>query len=99
MDRGEPEVGMPAARFFISGRVQGVFFRASTRNEARRLGIRGWARNLADGRVEVLAQADAPAVLDELEAWLQHGPPQARVDAVIREPVDGEPPVAGFTTA
>ena len=46
---------MHSVRFVISGKVQGVFFRASTRNEARRLGLHGHARNLSDGRVEVIA--------------------------------------------
>jgi len=50
---------MPAARFFISGRVQGVYFRASTREQARALGLQGSARNLDDGRVEVIASGPA----------------------------------------
>lgn len=79
---------MAAARFFVSGRVQGVFFRASTRAEAERLGIRGWARNLPDGRVEVLARTRDAEALDRLEAWLRHGPPQARVDALQRQPTE-----------
>jgi acylphosphatase len=68
-------------RFFISGLVQGVFFRASTAQQATRLGLRGWARNLADGRVEVLALGPAEA-LATLEAWLHQGPPSARVSEV-----------------
>jgi acylphosphatase len=72
---------MPAARFLVSGKVQGVFFRASTRIEADRLGLGGYARNLPDGRVEVLAVGAEDAVRD-LAQWLQHGPPQARVDVV-----------------
>ena len=74
---------MPCAKFLVSGRVQGVFFRAATRREALALGIRGHANNLRDGRVEVLACGEA-AALDELEAWLAHGPPQARVEALQR---------------
>lgn len=70
---------MPCAKFFVGGRVQGVFFRASTRNEAQALGLRGYARNLADGRVEVLACGEADA-LRKFERWLERGPPQARVD-------------------
>ena len=76
---------MPAARFFICGRVQGVFFRASTRTQAQRLGITGWARNLADGRVEVLAQAEDSASLDRLADWLAQGPAQAEVESVDRQ--------------
>lgn len=75
---------MDAARFFVSGRVQGVFFRASTRAEALRLGLSGYARNLADGRVEVFAQGD-PEALDVLDSWLRVGPPLARVADLRRE--------------
>jgi acylphosphatase len=74
---------MTGARFHVSGRVQGVFFRASTRQQASRLGLRGYARNLADGRVEVVACGSAEAV-GELERWLWQGPPAARVDDVVR---------------
>lgn len=75
---------MAAARFFVSGRVQGVCFRASARDEALRLGLCGYAMNLRDGRVEVFAEGAADA-LGRLEQWLRHGPPLARVDAVQRE--------------
>jgi acylphosphatase len=68
-------------RFLVTGKVQGVFFRHSARLEAKRLDIRGLARNLADGSVEVLAQG-SPLVLEAMHAWLQRGPVQARVDAV-----------------
>jgi acylphosphatase len=74
---------MSGVRFIVSGRVQGVFFRASTRNEALRLGLNGYARNLADGRVEVVASGQSEA-LHELEQWLWQGPPAARVDDVAR---------------
>jgi acylphosphatase len=74
------------ARFLVSGRVQGVFFRASTRAEGLRLGLRGHARNLADGRVEVVA-CGAAGSLDELARWLRRGPPAARVDDLVREDV------------
>lgn len=87
---------MAAARFLIYGRVQGVFFRASTRDQARRLAVVGHARNLADGRVEVLAWGTESA-LDQLEQWLQAGPVHARVDAVSRERVDDGPAPSGFT--
>lgn len=70
-----------AARFLVSGKVQGVWFRASTRNVAVRLGLRGYARNLADGRVEVLATGE-PTAIEALATWLRHGPPLARVDAL-----------------
>ncbi len=67
--------------FRIYGRVQGVYFRHSTRIEAERLGVRGIARNLADGSVEVVVQGESAAVLSLYE-WLKLGPVQARVDAV-----------------
>ena len=89
-----------AARFVVRGRVQGVFFRASTRAEALRLGLDGHARNLPDGSVEVVA-AGAPAALRELEQWLALGPPLARVAGVerIELAADLEPaPAAGFHT-
>ena len=79
-----------ATRFFVSGKVQGVWFRASTRDEALRLGLRGYARNLDDGRVEVLAVGDAAAI-DALAQWLHHGPALARVDRLERgEAGEGE---------
>jgi acylphosphatase len=68
-------------RFQVIGKVQGVYFRHSARLEANRLGVRGMARNLPDGSVEVLAQGSRPAV-DALRQWLERGPTQARVDAV-----------------
>lgn len=86
------------ARWRVSGRVQGVFFRASTREQALRLGLDGSAVNLADGAVEVVA-AGAPAALAALEAWLRHGPAQARVDAVEPLPAPSRAAVLpGFVT-
>jgi acylphosphatase len=83
---------MAAARFLVSGRVQGVFYRASTREQALALGLRGHAKNLSDGRVEVIASG-TDAALDALEQWLWRGPSGARVDDVLREyceaPADG----------
>jgi acylphosphatase len=75
---------MATVRFLVSGRVQGVFFRASARSEAERLGLAGRANNLDDGRVEVVASG-ADAALDAFEKWLRRGPPSARVDRVVRE--------------
>ena len=75
---------MPSARFIVSGKVQGVFYRASTREQALRLGLAGHAKNLPDGSVEVLASGDADA-LDALQRWLRQGPPAAKVNAVSRE--------------
>lgn len=86
---------MPCARFIVSGAVQGVFFRASTRAEAQRLGLCGHARNLVNGSVEVHACGDA-AALDALAEWLQHGPPLARVTEVRRSAVDDESAAPAF---
>jgi acylphosphatase len=82
---------MAAARFLVSGVVQGVFYRASTRSQARQLGLTGHARNLPDGRVEVIAHGE-PHALDALQRWLWQGPPAAEVDRVEREPFNGEAP-------
>lgn len=70
-----------ARRCYVSGRVQGVFYRASTRERAQQLGCRGYARNLADGRVEVLAVGE-PAAVGALIQWLWCGPPAAHVQDV-----------------
>lgn len=85
-----------AVRFRISGRVQGVYFRASTREQAQRLSLRGHAINLRDGSVEVIAVGSADAI-EALAAWLAHGPPMARVDRVEREAVDVPALPAEFT--
>ena len=81
--------------FTVHGRVQGVWFRDSTRREAERLGIAGYAINLPDGNVEVLA-CGRPAAVDELQAWLHRGPPMARVSRVEVTESDAQAP-AGFT--
>lgn len=72
----------------MRGRVQGVWYRGSVCDEARRLGLSGWARNRADGSVEILAQG-APAALERLVTWCHEGPPLARVRSVERtvEPI------------
>jgi acylphosphatase len=70
-----------ARRCYVSGRVQGVFYRASTRQRAQELGCRGYARNLPDGRVEVLAVGE-PAAVHALIEWLRQGPPAAHVTDV-----------------
>ncbi|HUH55136.1 MAG TPA: acylphosphatase [Rhodanobacter sp.] len=75
---------MPTARFIVTGKVQGVFFRASTCDQALVLGVCGHAENRRDGSVEVLASG-SEQVLDALESWLRQGPPMAVVDAVSRE--------------
>jgi acylphosphatase len=87
---------MACARFIVSGRVQGVFFRASTRDFALQLGVSGYAKNRDDGSVEVLASGSSEA-LAALFAWLHHGPPAARVERVEREEMSPRN-LSGFTT-
>ena len=68
-------------RVRVTGVVQGVYFRASTAEKARRLGVTGWVQNNADGAVELQAEGDEAAVR-ELCEWCRKGPPAARVDEV-----------------
>jgi acylphosphatase len=68
-------------RCVVAGRVQGVYYRAATSEEAARLKLDGWVKNLADGRVEVVVAGEPPAIA-ALARWLWKGPPAARVDAV-----------------
>ncbi len=82
---------------FVSGRVQGVFFRASTAHRATELGLNGYARNLADGRVEVLVCGTAESVA-ELCAWLWEGPPAAEVSEVVVCEMECAEIPSGFTT-
>ncbi len=84
-------------RCLVSGRVQGVFYRASTRDRARSLGVTGYARNLDDGRVEVLACGE-PSKVDAMIEWLWEGSRASRVDAVDVEDAQDAPP-EDFTTA
>lgn len=86
---------MSAARFYIAGKVQGVWFRASAREQALALGLRGYANNLRDGRVEVLAAGEDAAV-ERLAQWLHRGPPHARVDRVEREAAREDEAGEGF---
>ena len=87
---------MSDARFLVSGRVQGVAFRARTRREAEALGLAGHARNLPDGRVEVVVYGEAQAI-ERLADWLRHGPPLARVDDVTRKAIGDIDAPRGFT--
>lgn len=75
-------------RYRVSGKVQGVYYRASAREYASRLGLDGWVMNLADGRVEAVA-AGAVEALAAFEQWLAEGPPRAKVSAVTSEAWDG----------
>lgn len=78
---------LTARRCLVSGRVQGVFFRATTATRARELGLGGYAINLPDGRVEVLA-VGAPLAVDTLAQWLWQGSAMSEVSAVDCQPVD-----------
>lgn len=84
-------------RCYVSGKVQGVFYRASTRERARALRVTGYAKNLDDGRVEVLACGES-ADVEMLLAWLWEGPRGARVESVNVQDADDDPP-GEFTTA
>jgi acylphosphatase len=83
--------GVLRLRVRVRGRVQGVWFRESTRREAERLGVRGWVRNCPDGSVEAVLEGPH-AIVRELETWLHHGPSGARVVDVqsAEEPAAGE---------
>ena len=78
---------MLCKRSFVSGRVQGVFYRATCVRKAESLGLTGYARNLSDGRVEVLACGEDAAV-NELVAWLWVGSPASKVTDVASEHAD-----------
>ena len=78
-------------RCYVSGKVQGVFFRAATQQKAFELGVTGYAKNLRDGRVEVLA-CGAQEAVDQLASWLWEGSPPAQVDNVECEPVQAAAP-------
>ena len=86
-----------AIRCIVGGRVQGVYYRAATAAQAQRLNVDGWVKNLADGRVEVVA-AGEPEAVAALARWLWQGPPAARVDAVHVEEWTSDVP-RGFNVA
>lgn len=86
-----------AVRWVVAGRVQGVYYRAATVEQALRLQLDGWVKNLADGRVEVVGAGD-PAAVAALSRWLWSGPPAARVDAVQAEEFSSSVP-PGFSVA
>ncbi|NVB41083.1 acylphosphatase [Pseudenhygromyxa sp. WMMC2535] len=79
----------------IRGRVQGVYYRASTREQAAALGLRGWVRNRPDGSVELVAEGE-PGALEALLAWCAQGPPAAQVSAVETQHLDATGEFADF---
>ena len=86
---------MQRVRLTASGRVQGVFFRASVRDEARRRGVTGWVRNAPDGSVQAEVQGDAEAVA-ALVAFCRQGPGSSRVDALSVEELSPVAAESGF---
>jgi acylphosphatase len=80
-------------RLSIRGQVQGVGYRYSMVEAARRLRVSGWVRNRADGSVEAVVQG-SPEAVDAMVAWARRGPPGARVDQVEEQPAEGD--YAGF---
>ena len=86
---------MRRVRCLVSGRVQGVFFRGATQERMRALGVRGWVRNLPDGRVEALVEGDESQLADAL-AFLRRGPRAAAVDRVEVVDAPGETVPADF---
>lgn len=86
---------MKTLRLRIHGRVQGVWFRESMRQEAERLDATGWVRNAPDGSVEAMVQGSETAV-DALVEWARRGPPQARVDRIEIELIETNERFSGF---
>jgi acylphosphatase len=84
-------VAMRRVHVFVAGRVQGVFFRAGCVEQARALGVAGWVRNAADGRVEAVFEGREPGV-EAMVRWCREGPPQAHVDSVdvLEEQPEGD---------
>lgn len=91
----DPAATRVRLRLRITGRVQGVWYRGATEQQARRLGVDGWVRNLPDGGVEALVEGDAAAVR-ALADWCRTGPPGARVHDVVATSEPVEPDLAGF---
>lgn len=91
----DPSATRLRLRLRITGRVQGVWYRGATEQEARRLGVDGWVRNLPDGSVEALVEGDAAAVR-ALAAWCRTGPPGARVHDVVETTEPADTDLAGF---
>jgi len=86
--RNEKQSSHPVCyRCLVAGRVQGVFYRATTRHEAQQRGLTGYAQNLPDGRVEVVVCGE-PAAVESLCEWLRVGPAHAQVTGVACEVID-----------
>lgn len=87
---------MSCRHYLVSGRVQGVFYRASTQRQASMMGLRGWVRNLCDGRVEVLACGE-DGLLDAFGNWLQIGPEHAKVTKIQERTITMPDTLHGFS--
>src|SRR5258706_13192905 len=81
MSANSARMALKQLNLVVRGRVQGVFFRASTQREARRLGVTGWVKNRNDGSVEILAEGEETSIR-ELYGWAQKGPSAARAERV-----------------
>ena len=81
---GNHKMGKARVHLIISGIVQGVFFRSTSRSQALHLGLTGWVKNRADGKVEIVAEGEQD-VLDRFIQWCHEGPPGSRVDKVNLE--------------
>ena len=94
-EQGSAKASIRRLHCFVSGRVQGVFFRACTAKCAERLGLNGWVCNLSDGRVEAIFQGPNDALLTAA-TWLRTGSPQSRVESVDEEWSDLTEEITGF---
>lgn len=74
-------------KIIVEGMVQGVFYRASTRDAAQKLGVKGWVKNMPDRTVHALFQGD-PETLEKMINWCRQGPPASRVDNVHTETIE-----------
>lgn len=86
---------MRRVKIIVAGRVQGVYFRYFTQNKAKELGVLGCVKNLEDGRVEIIADADND-VLEKFIRWCHKGPITARVDSVEISEQARDEPLTGF---
>jgi acylphosphatase len=93
-----PTVSVTRVHVWVSGRVQGVWYRQSCAQEARAAGVAGWVSNMPDGRVEAVFEGDAAAV-DALVSWCRLGPPRASVTdvkVVVEDVAGGTERLTGF---
>ena len=86
---------MRRVKLLVSGRVQGVYFRMFTQNKAKHFGVKGYARNLPDGRVEIIAEAD-PGSIENFIKWCHKGPVTARVDHVEMTELESDKALTSF---